>query len=418
MTDTTHADIPESRTIISASLPAILLGGPPKVGKSVLTYNLTCKLRDLDIPHYVFRASPDGEGDWFLKGNWDTVYQIHKQGKRDWSPIFRQLASQDVPKRQLPLLVDLGGHPREEDKCIFQACTHVILLLEEKDGPVARLWHSFIEENKLELIAEIYSQESGESLLRATQPIITGVMTKQSPQEPMRSAVFLVLLERIKQLFGKYTSEELERWHMSQAPQDFTPVNLHTWHNKLFPAARNPHTWDPTPRTLQRFLAQLPAQQPLAVYGRGPAWLYGALALHAPTQPFSQFDVRLGWKTPPSLSSGTPEQTSSVLKIDGPRIVDDTYIISFYPDYGYLDYPEEKQHSKAKPFVLPEPPAQGGVIIGGKLPLWFFTALARFYVQKDVAWIALNDAQDNRPVVIYSKDAAYPLGKKLDTYRV
>ena len=58
---------------------------------------------------------------------------------------------------------------------------------------------------------------------------------------------------------------------------------------------------------LTHFLAQLSAQKSLAVYGRGPAWLYAALALPARTQsPFYQFDARLGWVTPPSLSSGTP----------------------------------------------------------------------------------------------------------------
>ncbi len=44
---------------LSMCLPAILIGGPPKVGKSVLTYNLTRELRRFNIPHYVFRASAD-----------------------------------------------------------------------------------------------------------------------------------------------------------------------------------------------------------------------------------------------------------------------------------------------------------------------------------------------------------------------
>src|SRR5438552_6610469 len=46
------------------SLPAILIGGPPHTGKSVLTYSLSQALRKRSIEHYVIRASPDGEGDW------------------------------------------------------------------------------------------------------------------------------------------------------------------------------------------------------------------------------------------------------------------------------------------------------------------------------------------------------------------
>ncbi len=44
--------------------PAILVGGPPHSGKSVLTYSLTQALRRRGVDHYVLRAAPDGEGDW------------------------------------------------------------------------------------------------------------------------------------------------------------------------------------------------------------------------------------------------------------------------------------------------------------------------------------------------------------------
>ncbi len=114
-------------TISSESLPAILIGGPPKAGKSVLTYNLTRALRSKKIPHYVFRASPDGEGDWSFEGDLDTVRELHIKSKHDWSEIFREIACHDLPHRQLPLIVDLGGRPTEEDTCIFQTCQKAIL---------------------------------------------------------------------------------------------------------------------------------------------------------------------------------------------------------------------------------------------------------------------------------------------------
>jgi len=34
-------------------------------------------------------------------------------------------------------------------------------------------------------------------------------------------------------------------------------------------------------------------------------------------------------------------------------------------------------------------------------------------VQRDVPWIALNDARDNRPVVTYSQVDTHPIGKIL-----
>ena len=105
-------------TIITANpLPAILMGGPPNAGKSVLTYNLTRELRRLEIPHYVFRANPDIEGDWFLQGDLETVRQIQLKVSdyRHWTDIFREFVCRDLAHRYLPLIVDLGGLPRDAD---------------------------------------------------------------------------------------------------------------------------------------------------------------------------------------------------------------------------------------------------------------------------------------------------------------
>ena len=56
--------------------PAVLIGGPPNSGKSVLTYNLTQALRERGIQHYVVRAAPDGEGDWVSEADRSLVRTI------------------------------------------------------------------------------------------------------------------------------------------------------------------------------------------------------------------------------------------------------------------------------------------------------------------------------------------------------
>src|SRR5437868_15477036 len=112
-------------TIITAnSLPAILMGGPPNAGKSSLTYNLTRELRRREIPHYVFRANPDIEGDWFLQGDLETVRQIQLRvwDYRHWTDIFREFVCRDLAHRDLPLIVDLGALRRHADNCILQVC--------------------------------------------------------------------------------------------------------------------------------------------------------------------------------------------------------------------------------------------------------------------------------------------------------
>ena len=45
-------------------LPAVLIGGPPHSGKSVLIYSLSQALRARGVAHYALRACPDGEGDF------------------------------------------------------------------------------------------------------------------------------------------------------------------------------------------------------------------------------------------------------------------------------------------------------------------------------------------------------------------
>src|SRR6266487_3552700 len=59
----------DSTTVITNSLPAILIGGPPNAGKSILIYNLKQELLRREIPHYWLHANPDIEGDWFFEGD-------------------------------------------------------------------------------------------------------------------------------------------------------------------------------------------------------------------------------------------------------------------------------------------------------------------------------------------------------------
>lgn len=385
-------------------LPAILIGGPPKAGKSVLTYNLTRELRRRNIPHYVFRASADIEGDWFLKGDLETVNQIQLKVRdyRHWTDIFRELVCRDLSQRHLPLIVDLGGLPKDADNCIFQVCTDSVLLLKDEDEKATQTWRSFTTNNHLRPLAELRSQLEGNSILTSEEPTIKGTITGLVPGARLHNSVFDALLERIIQRFELYPPAELERFHLDTAPIKFV-VHLP---DQLDALAPDTDEW--TADMLQPLLAQLPPQTAMAVYGRAPNWVYGALALHAGTQPFHQFDARLGWVAPlPTLRASTSEQLPQSLIYISKENHDDSHVILIHPIHNYLDHREVDQ------LVFPEPPPHHGVVVSGKLPHWLFTALARFYVQRDVPWIALNDAHDNRPVVIYSQVASHPIGKIL-----
>lgn len=384
-------------------LPAILVGGPPNAGKSVLTYNLTKALRERHIPHYVFRASADIEGDWFLQGDLSTVRQIQLQAEdyRHWTDIFRAFVCRDLAHRQLPLIVDLGGLPREADTCIFQVCTHSILLLKDDDENATQTWHHYTRTHSLIPLAEIRSVWHGNSTLTAKEPTITGTLAHLERGEDIHAPLFDELVNQVAHLFGSYSPNELEQLHLNSAPLE-NIVHVEKYLDKLRPGAK---LW--TPELLRQLLADLP-QGEMAVYGRSPNWLYGALALHAPAQPFYQFDARLGWVTPPLLRAGMFEQIPhNIIHVEENCDDSGQYVIRIHPVHNYLDYSEANQ------LVFPEPPAQRGVIVNGKLPLWLYTALARFYMQRNVPWIALNYAPDNRPVVISSLVTTHALGETL-----
>lgn len=407
MTDRYSPENTASTMITANALPAILIGGPPNAGKSVLTHNLTRELRRLNVPHYVFRANPDIEGDWFLEGDLDTVRQIRKpvlSYRGSWTNEFIKLICRDLSRgRHLPLIVDLGGRPDPEgkDHCIFRACTHSILLLKDstkEDQETSQIWRDITKANALVQLAEIASQRSGASTVTSRKPIITGALTGLERGKNIHGPVYKAIVDCICQLFSPYSDEVLERLHLDTAPPIEFLVHLP---HQLHTLAPDTEEW--TTDLLEPLLANVPAQTALAVYGRAPNWVYGALARHAGTQAFYQFDAVLGWVCMPTLRISTSGQLmQSPLHIYPPYTDDNQYAIRIHPIHNYLDYTEANQ------LEFPEPPSDRGIIVSGKLPLWLFTALTRFYADRNAPWIALNDARHNQAVVVYSR-AGTPL---------
>jgi CRISPR-associated protein Csx3 len=377
-------------------LPAILIGGPPNAGKSVLTYNLTQALRRLNIPHYVFRANPDGDGDWFLEADRETVRQIYVKGY--WSDELIRHICQDLERRHLPLLVDLGGLPTEKEGCVFHTCTHSLLLLRPDKEEATLTWHHFVSTYGLLPLAEFSSEISGETHLASREPIVTGTLSGLTRGTILHGPVFDALVERVSQIFGSYTHAELEKLHLDTAPAE--PV-VHLPQMLQIVAPSSP-VW--APHMLKPMLAELPGHSSLSVYGRGPNWLYAALALYASEQPFYQFDARLGWVTPPHLQSTIlPAAESLTMKIEL-IMAANVHMVKFRLLHSYLDYTQIDHIS------LPALPPKLGIILSGKIPFWLLTAAVRFYEKIDIPWIAVHYVPDNIGVVVSSRIVTYSVG--------
>ncbi len=292
-------------------LPAVLIGGPPRAGKSVLLYHLTQALYERGVRHHAIRACPDGEGNWFQEGNPATVNTIRDSNKRTWSSAFISRMSLDLQHRCLPFLVDMGGHPHMTELPLFQQCTHSVLLLRADKPDATQVWQHVLVEANLLPLAQLFSRQEGISTVTTRTPFLEGNITGLERQSPAvrENPVFIELVECIASLFTSYSSQDLERVFWEQAPTEVVlnlPEELRTYTSTSI-------YWQP--EMLAPFLHRSPQQTPLSVHGWGPNWLYAALIAHAGQQTFYQFDPKLpfGWIQPLPVCIG--EETSGEITI-------------------------------------------------------------------------------------------------------
>lgn len=361
------------------SLPAVLIGGPPHSGKSVLFYSLTIALREQNITHHAIRACPDGEGNWTQEIDQAMVRQLRIKGQ--WTDAFTEGICRDIKRRLVPMLIDMGGLPQASQLNILRHCTHSLLLLNSDDKQGAHNWCKLIAENGLLPLAQLRSELDGTSVITAESPVIRGTLAGLERSTLVHGSVFDVLVERIASLFSAYSPQDLDNALLDRAPTA-TVIHLPILLQTISPGS---HRWEPA--MLPSLLANLPTHTAIAVYGRGPHWLYGTLAAFVGQQAFYQFDPRgigsAGWISPPTLRFGTissdelsiqqcpyEEEQATILKVA---------IVGKHLDYLQTD-------------LLPFPTVSTtrGLIIDGSMPSWLLTALVRFYGHAGVPWIACH----------------------------
>jgi len=350
-------------------LPAILIGGPPHSGKSVLTYCLSQALRRAKVDHYVIRAFPDGEGDWANQIDQGLVRRIRVKGTMTTAWADRIKA--DIRRRHLPLLVDVGGLPRAWQETIFALCTGAILLT--PDQASLKTWQQIMQRQGVPVLAELRSQLTGQARLQSREPILRGVITGLERGQTTQDQTFSALLDLLR-IHLYYPADVLRRRHVAQAPAGSTVLELAALAETL---AIGPK-WQP--EHLADLLDYFSTHTPLGLYDRGPNWLYAALALHTFPAPFYQFDPRLGWVEPPQLQAG-PVPANSPLQV------------TVHPQAGYhqLDLAISDDHldfAEAGALILPNLPPEQGLILNARVPHWLTTAIVRHYAA--LPWLAVH----------------------------
>ncbi len=369
-------------------IPAVVIGGPPHSGKSVLAYALSQALRERDVLHYLLRAyPPDGEGDWYQQTADRVLAQAlrHKGSSSEaWlAPLLR-----DLHHRQVPFIVDVGGRPTAEQEALFDLCTHAIVLAPEEKAQ--RQWRQRFLSRKLFLLADLRSELAGEERITRESPVLTGTVVGLERGTVPCGPVVQALTVRLEQLF--LPALTLRRRHLEGAPVDLA-VDLMRLAQRLGVNAR---AWHPS--ALPEVLRYLPQGEPLALYGRGPNWLYAAIAIHAHPAPFYLFDVRHGWLPAPSGVRGESEEELRWHRVVG----DEAERWCFALEEAYLAHPRS--------YGLPPLPQGRGVIVDGKLPLWFVAMAAR-YAAARAPWVAVYQPQLGGDVVVFSTDARHVVGE-------
>jgi CRISPR-associated protein Csx3 len=376
--------------------PAILIGGPPHAGKSVLSHSLKEALKQAGVQCYLLRAAPDGEGDWSQEAEPELAQGLRRKGT--YTPAWVERMCRDIAHRPLPFLVDVGGKPEPWQEAIFDRCTHAILLV--KDAQSQAYWQSKVDKYNLLPLAVLTSQQHGQSILEAEKPTLQGIITHLERGEPVTGPVFEALLARVKALFN-YEYDELLRIHTEQAPTDMV-VDIARLYKHINPA-RPGTRWQPP--DLPRVFAYLPRDTSLALYGNGPAWLYTAIALNVFPAQFYQFDARRWWVKPPSFKiKATPNGPFTITA----KAAAQSLYLHLDLTRDYLDYVPEI----AAP--LPVIPATKGIILSGKLPNWLYTGLALFY--RRAPWVALYYPHEHQAIIVGSRhtDGPYSVGQRID----
>lgn len=373
-------------------LPAVALGGPPHSGKSVLAYSLSHALRLQNVPHYVLRAHPDGEGDWANEADGDLVRALRVKGVG--TPEWTRRVARDISARPLPLIVDPGGKPTTWQEAIFRECTHGILLC--PDAISHAEWLERFQAHDLVLLADLKSDLYGKNMLESDRGHLRGTLAGLERGQIASGPAFERLVEWLARLFA-YSANDLRELHLKQAPTE-TVVELDRLGRTLC-ALDSEHQW--VASELPRVLDYLPRAKPIALYDRAPNWLYAALALHALPGAIYQFDARLGWISPPLFEQATPDRATPLHN----RLTQfEAYaVIEFELADPYLDY------SNAGSLAVPQVPEHAGLVLDGRLPLWVWTALARAYA--NTSWLAVYQPQlYDHALVIHSRTSTPRVG--------
>ena len=364
--------------------PAILIAGPPHAGKSVLAYHFSIHLKKTKTPFILLRTTPDGEGDWFLEAERGVGVTLRQKGP--FTPELVDRAERAIRHRQLPMLVDVGDKPQGEQFRILHACTHVILLYRTQTE--RQQWQAWLEKTSLIPIARLQSNLHGQDAIWTQEGVIEGVISGLDRRQPQLGKTFHLVAERLAGIFD-YPPEDILARHLSAAPPDAEPVIIDSLARSIGVTQDHRGFWW-HPQQIPQALDWLPADGPIALYGRGPVWLYAAIAAAVLPRAFHLFDARhFGWmQPPPVILNASCERPNLVFQTEETEAGLRLYIRA------------RARFLTPEPIPLPPLPSTSTLILDGKGPNWLYAALARALAPR-YEQLRVYDPRTKQPVLIH-----------------
>jgi len=366
--------------------PAILLAGPPHTGKSVFAYHCSISLKKDQVQFILLRTTPDGEGDWFLEAEKGVGMALRQEQKGEFTPQLVERAVSAVRNRSLPMLVDVGGRPQGDQFRILRACTHYILFYrteQEKEQ-----WQRWLHNTGLIPVALLRSELDGQDHVISNKSPWQGVISGLDRSEARLGPTFTKVASLVRGIFDYPSSMILER-HLMAAPKDAVVVVIDDLARAVGVELGDKGYWWKVEQ-LPLVVNLLPRDVPIALYGRGPAWLYAAIAAHTYPEPFYPFDARhFGWMYPPAITFA--QYVSSQDIQFQPEMEGDALRLKMKLNTRFL---------LPRPLQLPPLPAAPAIILDGKAPLWLIASLVRTLIPH-YPRIFLFDPRLSQPVLVW-----------------
>jgi CRISPR-associated protein Csx3 len=156
---------------------AILIGGPPNSGKSVLCYALAHTLKQAASNKKIFlqRAQWDGEGNWFAQmKNRPLAEELSTRSRAKGSEhffLYHANAVSNIREEMELVLVDFGGMPKPQDVILLHRCTHYIIISSKSEA--IPQWHDFCRKRGgLKPLAVIHSVWEERLKVLQTKPFL------------------------------------------------------------------------------------------------------------------------------------------------------------------------------------------------------------------------------------------------------